>query len=291
MSLTEETDDKGRVPIHVQEARRTPHDRDTCTRENCGRCHPPAPGPAKAPTIKPNPHDADTPPAPPDRTVRSIGLARHGTPHEIAKRLRELARALDDEGTDAIDDVSTLADRAYPHATLGDGGSRGTDSTSVQERTVIASPERWAGADARYARDLAVIEKLAIDLKGQTHDIRHHAQLIDPTPVGTGECKGCARTVRPNEDKPGNRLRSGLCPSCYRAWNRYRSGGGTDIRSEWATKRRESYSERDAHGILVRIHTPEPDHDIDLSTEQWTDPEVTIGDAGAEDATTTTAGQ
>lgn len=246
----------------------TRHDPATCERSVCGKCR--VQGKTRAPVIPVNPHDADAPPPPPDRAVHSIGLPRHSAPMEIAKRLRELARALEDEGLDAIDGVSVLADSAYPHATLGDGGSRGTEGTSGPERSVIGDPDRWAGADRKYARDLALIEKLSIDLKGRTHDILHHASLIDPTPVGTGECKGCATTVRPDDRKPGWRLRSGLCPTCYRAWNRYQSGGGALIRSHWATQRRESMTERDSVGTIVKVHSPEPDHDIDLTSERWT---------------------
>lgn len=58
--------------------RRPPHDPSTCTREHCGRCNPPAPGPASAPAIPSNPHGVGTPRRPvPRLAVDPDVLAGH----------------------------------------------------------------------------------------------------------------------------------------------------------------------------------------------------------------------
>lgn len=197
-----------------------------------------------------------------DKVIASMGLPRHPTPHEIAKVLREAASRLEQHGLDAIDKVSVLSARGYPAATLGDGGSRGSDETSSTERHATGrdrSPEaRWFGADADYAQTLQQLDRFARLAVVVTDEIMRHALDVDPTPAGTGECLGCGRFCRPDGDKPGNRLRSGLCPTCYRAWAR----AGRPLRGEWVAQRRKTLT--DDEGIL---HTPEPDHDLDLSSE------------------------
>lgn len=248
-------------------ARAPVHNPQTCTRTPCRRCIPHEPS---APPINPAQHDHQGPTDPPDRTVASMGLPRHGTPTQIARQLRDAARVIEQSGLDAIDLVSKLAARGYP--TGGAGGSRSSDRTSAPERLTIVELEHkghWTDADRRYATDLRTLERLALDVKATTHEIIRHADDIDPTPAGSGECRACARTCRPSEDRPGNRLRSGFCPTCYRAWLRYRDQGGSMIRTDWAAQRRESYSERTPDGHLIKVHTPEPDHDIDLTSEQW----------------------
>lgn len=210
-------------------------------------------------------------------------MPRHETPAELARLLREAARRLEETGLDAIDLVSALASRGYAAATLGDGGSRGSDSTSSTERhgsrylpdhdrngnlKSIPSDVRWVEADVDYATALRDLGRLAVRVTASTNEIMRHASDEDRTKTGSGICLLCARSCMPTKDKPGDRLRSGLCPTCYRAWNRYQNDGGTMTRGEWVAKRREDITERDAAGNIVKIHTPEPDHDIDLSTEK-----------------------
>ena len=250
------------------------HDPASCERVPCGRCRPSKP--PSPPVIARNPHDAAVPPIPPDAAVASIGLPRHPTPFEIAGVLEDTAKALRRDGSRAIDLARVLAARGYAASTLGDGGSRGTDATSSTERQAqravpgldsrgkplpLPPDAKWYGADRTYAQSLRDIWRLSLTLTASTSEIVRHADTTDPTPAGTGACRACERVCRPTKERPNNRLRSGLCPTCYRAWLAYMKQGGGQLWSDWVGRRRESYTERDSVGGLVAIHTPEPDHD------------------------------
>jgi hypothetical protein len=195
-----------------------------------------------------------------DRTIASAGLPKHPEPYAIAKALRDAATRLEESGLDAIDMVSILAARGYSASTLGDGGSRGSDSTSSTERHATQDGgSRWFNADREYAQLLRTVWLDAQAVISTIDEILRHAQDIDPTPAGTGSCMACDRFCRPDKDKPGNRLVSGLCPTDYRAWAR----AGRPLRIQWIAERRRSFT--DEQGTL---HTPEPDHDLDLSRER-----------------------
>lgn len=251
--MTDFADLASRAPVH---------DPTTCTRRPCRRCDPhPAPVPPK-----PVDREVAEPPAPPDPTVRSIGLPKHPDPSTIADALEAAATALRKDGLAAITMASTLAARGYSAVTLGDGGSRSSDTTSSTERHGNQH-HPWANLDHTYARLLRVAWQLASKLTAHTTSILAHATDIDPTPAGTGACRACNRVCRPDAQRPGNRLRSGLCPTCSRAWQRYMKADGSMLWSEWVAKRREGYTERDPQGRLVAVHTPEPDHDIDLTVD------------------------
>lgn len=249
------------------------HDPAACTREGCRRCDDHAP---TAPPVNPDQHDAVRVVPAPDPVVRNIGLARHPEPSAIADALEAAAKTLRSHGVNAIHMASQLAARGYSASTLGDGGSRPTDSTSVPERSAyrpgttdkgkpIPPPPgaRWWGADEHYARLLADSWRFALKAKATTDEILRHASDVDPLPAGTGACRACNRVCRPDAQRPDNRIKSGLCPTCYKAWQRYSADDGPMLWSEWVAKRREGYSERDGEGRLITIHTPEPDHDLD----------------------------
>lgn len=196
-----------------------------------------------------------------DRTIAAMGLPRHPGTHSCAKSARDAAGRVDADGLRAIDMASALAARGYSASTLGDGGSRGTDDTSSTERHASATGEatRWFGVDVRLAQALQDWHRASVAVSGLVDELLRHAMDVDPVPSGTGECMGCGRFCRPDRDKPGNRLRSGLCPTDYRAWLR----AGQPPRAQWVTERRRSFT--DETGVL---HTPEPDHDLDLSRRE-----------------------
>lgn len=201
-------------------------------------------------------------------TVRTIGLAGHPPPHDIADQLEALAKTIRKHATRAIDLAHQLASRGYPAGTLGDGGSRSSDTTSSTERNGNPDlPSYWHGVDGRYAQALHDLHNLTGRANRLTLELVAHADDIDPTPAGTGACRACNRVCRPDAQRPGNRLVAGLCPTCYKAWQRYRRDDGSMQWSSWVAKRRESYSERDTEGRLIAVHTPEPDHTLDLSHE------------------------
>lgn len=243
--------------------RRPPHDRATCTRSTCGRCRPQ--GLSAAPPIPQNPQDAAAPPEPPDAVIQSFGLPRHPDPFAMAEAHEEAAKAIRSRALKAIDLAAVLAARGFSAATLGDGGSRGTDNMSSGERAVIQAesfgPDRWSAADEAYAQSLRTGWLAAKRITALTNGILSHASSDDPTPAGQGECRACARFVRPSKERPSHRLRSGLCPSCSNAWGAYRAKGGLMLWSEWVARRREGFTERNESGQVVKIHTPEPDHE------------------------------
>lgn len=200
----------------------------------------------------------------PERIVVSMGLPRHRPLADIIEGLRGTADEIHNRGAKAIALASELAAKGYAASTLGDGGSRGTDPTSSTERAAgvnqdKARYDRWVGIDRRLAAALAEAEQATSHLGSLIKDITHHAADVDPVPVGTGYCQACNRFCRPDKARPGNRLRSGLCPTDYRAWLR----AGQPHHNDWIRTRRDGWT--DDNGV---VHTPEPDHDIDLSSER-----------------------
>lgn len=230
------------------------HNPDLCTRVPCGRCKPPSL--SQAPPVPPNPHLVQDPSPGPDAVVRSIGLPRHPAVDVVQEAARGTADGLSDR---VLVMAHLLASRGFANSTLGDGGSRATDSTSSTERTALRDhPDRWVDVDVKLAARIGEWHRAGVALRALVADITHHAADLDPVPAGTGECLACGRFVRPSKDKPGNRLRSGLCPTHHRAWCR----AGRPDRGEWISGVRKSLT--DEHGVL---HSPEPDHDLDLSRE------------------------
>lgn len=236
------------------------HDAESCTRVPCGRCRPQ--GKPQVPTVGPNPHDAAAPPEPPDAVVKSIGLAKHLGPHDLAAELRKAARILEEQGMDAEYRAPVLAARGYSSQTLGDGGSRGTDSTSSTERHAGVTQEckpadirldQWAGVDARLATAMATMQGSMRMVVSLVTNINHHASDVDPIPVGQGECMACGRTCRPTVN-PNDRLRSGLCNACRMAFTRRIDP--LMMRADWIRERRATLT--DAKGVL---HQPQPEVD------------------------------
>lgn len=232
------------------------HDPVTCQREHCSRCAIPKRPRPPAPTG----HNHQGPTPEPTPIVRRIGLPAHPDPHTIAAALEDAAKTIRKHALQATDMASVLAAKGYAAVTIGDGGSRGSDTTSSTERHA-AKPSRWDAADHSYALALRTIWQDALGATAATNELLRHADDVDPTPAGQGECRACARFVKRTKDRPSFRLRSGLCPSCFGAWSAYRNSDGPMQWSEWVARRREGYTERDASGNVVRIHTPEPDED------------------------------
>lgn len=233
------------------------HDPDLCERAVCGRCRPQ--GKPQAPDIGRNPHDAAAAPPPPDAVVRSIGLPRHPGVTVIVEIGQTHLQRLVSDGDRAVEYASLLASRGYANSTLGDGGSRATDGTSSTERTALRDfRDRWVDVDVLLATRLRDFHRAGLALDALVADVLHHAADLDHVPAGTGECVCCSRFCRPSKDKPGNRIQAWFCPTCYRAWAR----AGRPERSGWIRQRQKDLT--DDHGVL---HTPEPDHDLDLSRE------------------------
>lgn len=156
-------------------------------------------------------------------------MTNHPTPKVIATHLRTIANLLDDHGILAIDLAAALATRGLPSA-VGGTGSRSADTTTSVERAAGADLEEdttrsthWDDIDVRLAKLLRLTWKVGLDVQTTIGDIVAHAQDLDDVPAGTGSCLCCTTICRPDHKNPGRRLRSGFCPSCYRAWIRWRA--------------------------------------------------------------------
>ena len=194
-----------------------------------------------------------------DENIASIGLPHHPPPFVLIATLRETVDDLERHLPAAIRMTHLLAAQGWPTGTMGDGGARSTDSTSGPERAVLGDYiDRGAGGDVRLAQALQDMTKAVALVRKLVANAVHHARDLDPVPAGTGECQACGRFCRPDQARPGNRLRSGLCPTDYRAMNR----AAPPSRQDWITARRQALT--DPAGIL---HTPEPDHDLDLTSD------------------------
>lgn len=195
-----------------------------------------------------------------DRAIARQQLPRHAEPKALAALLHRLASSLEQDGTRAEELVGLLSARGWSASTLGDGGARSTDDTSSTERAADAkgAMARWAGADVNYHGLLRALETAAHRFDHVHTDVLAHAGDEDPVPAGTGECEACGRFCRPTKDRPGFRLRAGLCPSCD---NAYRNDGRPYPRGDWVRARRARLT--DDRGV---VH-PEDDSDIDMSIE------------------------
>lgn len=176
---------------------------------------------------------------PSDRVIRRRGLPRHPRPDLIADELRLAADVVEKRGTDAITRASLLAQRGFPTATIGDGGSRGTDPTSSTERAALKS-DRWGDADIDLAALLRVAWAAALELRSRIIDLMAYASDDDPVPGGTGPCGcGCGRFCDPRKNQH-DRLKTNLAPACYASWKR--SGL---LRGDWLRARAKERSDHE----------------------------------------------
>ena len=202
-----------------------------------------------------------------DRAIDRAPMPRHSDEREVAKLLRRVATGLEG-GNRAEEMASLLAAEGWSSGTTGDGGSRGTEDVSSVERSMgLAGPsktptrgllDRWKGVDRRRHQLIRDLKRLASDLEHLDGQLLAHTSDHDRVPAGTGECAACGRFCRPTKARPGFRLRSTLCPSCYGAW---RDARMPEPRSDWIRARRERLT--DDAGV---VH-PEDDSAIDMTTE------------------------
>lgn len=143
---------------------------------------------------------------------------RHPHPTTVAAYLRRIADMLEEHGPTATERAAVLAARGWPTSVTGDGRRSSNTSTSV-ERAVL-NPDPFAGIDEQLAQHIRTIWKTATDIESDIVRILTHATTDDPTPPGTGSCQRCGKFCRPTAQRPDNRIRSGWCPSCRRAWYR-----------------------------------------------------------------------
>lgn len=176
---------------------------------------------------------------------------------QLAAHLRDVAKLLDTHDShnraDAINAKCRCVEcrarllgsgaRGFPTGTLGDGtGSRGSDNTSSTERAaglLADRPDPWATIDEDLDRQLRTLWHEGLRTATLIDRIVAHAPDDDPIPAGTGPCtiRTCETVCRPTGKDLENRLKSGLCPTCYRAWARYLKANPTAALVEWKPTR------------------------------------------------------
>lgn len=155
-----------------------------------------------------------------DRDLDRLGLVRCPTPKVLAAHLRDVAKILDSDGLVAEHAAGRLAQRGFPTATLGDGTGSRSNSELTSVENAAATPGKWADIDSRLAKLNRVLWKAGLDLQALVADLVAHADDSDRLPAGTGACEACNTFCRPTPEKPHNRLRSGLCDPCRKAWDK-----------------------------------------------------------------------
>jgi hypothetical protein len=138
------------------------------------------------------------------------------TPTVLARNLRQLADQLDDQGPRAIRMAHLLEARGWPNSTNGNG-SRSSDQTSSTERAAI-NPGPFDDIAGRLTRQLNLLDSAARLTFATINTILTCAADDDPLPAGTGTCLRCDKFVRPDNKRPHNRIKAGLCPSCHLKW-------------------------------------------------------------------------
>lgn len=139
-------------------------------------------------------------------------------PSVIANLLTQTAQQLRDQGEQARRMATVLAARGYPTATLGNG-SRSSDTTTSTERAAL-DPNPWANVDDDLTRLERHLWHTALTYQTVATRILAHASDDDPIPAGTGSCARCTKFCRPDDTRPENRIKAGLCPRCYQTWVR-----------------------------------------------------------------------
>lgn len=154
-------------------------------------------------------------------------------PLVLAKHLEDVARQLRTQGPTAIRLAPELAAHGYPAATLGDGGSRGSDVGSSTERAAL-NPNPFDAVDKRLNQRLRFTWLLSLRLSETLTEVYGHAGDDDQLPAGSGSCECCERMCRPDV-KAGDRLTAGFCAADYQAWVR----AGRPERAPWIVQRRK----------------------------------------------------
>lgn len=191
-----------------------------------------------------------------DRVIAVIGLPVHATPATIAGVLRDMAKQLEADGAAAVKAAAYLAARGWPKGTLGDGTGSRTTSTSTSVETAARAdqeqqdPGHWDDIDLRLAKLLRMLWQGAVNGQSMLTDLLAHGQDVDELPAGHGECMCCGRFCQPQRD-PNDRLRSGLCDACRKAWDR----AGRPERTDWMHLRRHRLKDG-AKGVCERCERP-----------------------------------
>lgn len=149
-------------------------------------------------------------------TLRKLCAQLAATPHDPARATAGRCLCLTCR-------TERIAARGWPTSTIGDGsGVRSTTTASSVERAATTTDE-FAGLDEKLTATLAELRIKVIAVLAIAAIVDSHGSDDDVVPAGTGHCGcGCGTKCDPRR-RPGNRLRSGLAPACYRRWLRWRA--------------------------------------------------------------------
>lgn len=155
-------------------------------------------------------------------------------PHALAAHLRQVAKLLDGQATHNRTRAATglcrcptctahlLAARGWPSNTAGTPGTNGSSDTTPTEAAALTSSE-FHGLDDKLTNAMRTIWTAGLHIQEAMATIHAHAPDDDPLPAGAGPCQRCDHVCNSRHRGPEDRLRSGLCPSCYQARRRMRS--------------------------------------------------------------------
>lgn len=159
------------------------------------------------------------------------GLVRVASVEVQANRLARSADRMRRFGETARVMARVLSPRGYPTSTIGDGGSRSSDTTSSTERAALA-PSPFANADVELANRMRRLWDAQDDVDDYVVFLLARADDIDDVPVAA--CVACGTLVdRRKNPSDYNRIKRGLCPPCYASFNRSQM-----TRSQWLAQRR-----------------------------------------------------
>lgn len=187
------------------------------------------------------------------------------SPKQLADELEDLARKLHSSGGRALEYAVVLAARGYPASVTGNG-SRSSDTTTSVERAVgLAGDDgdltpmdaEWFGIDTKLRSELQLLQSVGLAVEATINKVLKHGTTNDVLPPGTGECTcgdNCGPDRKtptfcsPRNNGPHDRLVSGLAPTCYRRFARWREThpDGTVVEWKHATRRAREIADEQA---------------------------------------------
>ena len=182
------------------------------------------------------------------------------SPKQLANYLRQLADKLDVNGGRAMELSSLLASRGYPTSTTGNG-SRSSDTTSFTERAALEAvlaedATDWTEDDRRMHQGMRLLWRAGLAVEASVDKTLAHATTADQLPPGTGfcTCSGdteennpywCGTFCAPRQNGSSDRLVSGLAPTCYKRYQRWRDHNPNGTVADWKHETRRAREVRD----------------------------------------------
>lgn len=196
------------------------------------------------------------------------------SPKQVAAYLRRLADKLEAHGGRAWEMVDLLASSGLSATVIG-AGSRSSDRTSSTERAALdGAPTEpangdqwrtnaWVEADRRMDVELRLLWRAALAVEASIDNALAHGTTADVLPPGTGYCTcggddpasphWCGTFCAPRQNGSSDRLVSGLAPTCYRRFARWRETHPEATVTDWkhATRRAREIADEQARRLAT----------------------------------------